>query len=100
MKQIILITLCAIIAVSAFVFGFTYTQVNQDRLNLSADLQYRTRFLADSLKESVEPSYSRISTTSLQRIGDTFADRERVAGIAMFNNRGVSLATSKGTPNR
>ena len=100
MKQIILITLCAIIAVSAFVFGFTYTQVNQERLNLSADLQYRTRFLADSLKESVEPSYSRISTTSLQRIVDKFADRERVAGIAMFNNRGVSLATSKGTPKR
>src|SRR3989344_4891941 len=100
MKQIILITLCAIIAVSAFVFGFTYTQVNQERLNLSADLQYRTRFLADSLKESVEPSYSRISTTSLQRIVDKFADRERGAGIAMFNNRGVSLATSKGTPKR
>lgn len=100
MKQIIFITLGAILAVSVFVLGFTYTQVNQERLNLSADLQYRTRFLADSLKESVEPSYSQSSTTTLQRIVDKFADRERIAGIAMFNNRGVSLATSKDIPKR
>src|SRR3989344_6985027 len=100
MKQIILITLGAIIAVSAFVFGFTYTQVNQERLNLSADVQYRTRLLSDTLKESIEPSYSRNSTSTLKRIVDKFADRERIVGLAVFNNRGIPLASSKDMPKR
>lgn len=100
MKQILLITAGAIFVVSIVVFGLTYSQVNQERLTLSADLQYRTRILADSLKESVEPSYSQNSTTTLQRIVDKFADRERIVGLSVFNNRGVSLATSKDIPKR
>ncbi|PIQ68145.1 MAG: trehalose-6-phosphate synthase [Candidatus Taylorbacteria bacterium CG11_big_fil_rev_8_21_14_0_20_46_11] len=100
MKQILLITAGAIFAVSIVVFGLTYSQVNQERLTLSADLQYRTRILADSLKESVEPSYSKNSTTTLQRIVDKFADRERIVGLAVFNNRGVTLASSKDIPER
>ena len=100
MRQILLITLGAIAAVSLIVFGFTYNQVNQERLNLSADLQYRTRLLSDSLKESVEPNFARNSTTTLQRIVDRFTDRERIIGIAVFNNRGVPLAASKDMPKR
>lgn len=100
MRQILFITLGAILAVSLLVFGFTYSQVNEERLNLSSDLQYRTRLLADSLKEAVEPSYSRNSTSTLQRIVDRFTDRERVVGLAVFNNRGVPLATSRGMSKR
>ncbi|KKW20333.1 MAG: Alpha,alpha-trehalose-phosphate synthase (UDP-forming) [Parcubacteria group bacterium GW2011_GWF2_50_9] len=100
MRHIILITLGAIAAVSAFVLGFTYNQANEERLNLSADLQYRTRLLADSLKESVEPNFARNSTSTLQRIVNRFTDRERIAGIAVFNNRGIPLAISKDMPRR
>ena len=100
MRHILLITLGAILAVSLIVFSFTYSQVNEERLNLSADLQYRTRLLTDSLKEAVEPSYSRNSTTTLQRIVDRFTDRERIVGLAVFNNRGVPLAASKDMPKR
>ncbi|MSU56245.1 MAG: trehalose-6-phosphate synthase [Candidatus Taylorbacteria bacterium] len=100
MKNIIFTTLGAIVAVSIIVFGFTYTQVNQERLNLSADLQYRTRLLSDTLKESIEPSYSRNSTSTLQRIVDKFADKERIIGLGVFNNRGVPLASSKDMPKR
>ena len=100
MKHIILITLGAIFAVSLIVFGFTYSQVNQERLTLSADLQYRTRLLSDTLKESIEPSYSRNSTSTLQRIVDKFADKERIIGLGVFNNRGIPLASSKDMPKR
>lgn len=100
MKQILFITLGAIFVVSLIVLGFTYNQVNKDRLDLSADLQYRTRLLTDSLKESVEPSYGKNSTSTLQRIVDRFTDRERVVGLAVFNNRGVPLAASKDMPKR
>lgn len=100
MRQILFITLGAILAVSAIVFGFTFNQVNDERLNLAADLQYRTRLLADSLTESVGPNFLGNSTTTLQRIVDRFTDRERIVGIAVFNNRGVPLAASKEMPRR
>ena len=100
MKNILLITLGAIVAVSAIVFGFTFNQVNEERLNLSADLQYRTRLLADSLAESVGPNFLQNSTTTLQRIVDRFTDKERIVGIAVFTNRGVPLAASKEMPKR
>lgn len=100
MKQILLITLGTIFAVSLIVFGFTFSQVNQERLTLSADLQYRTRLLSDTLKESIEPSYSKNSTSTLQRIVDKFADKERIVGLGVFNNRGVPLANSKEMPKR
>lgn len=100
MKQILLITFGTIAIVSIIVFGFTYLQVNKERLDLSADLQYRTRLLSDSLTEAVEPTFARNSTTTLQRIVDRFTDRERVVGMAVFNNRGVPLAASKELPDR
>ncbi|MEK7208032.1 MAG: trehalose-6-phosphate synthase, partial [Patescibacteria group bacterium] len=100
MKQILLITFGAIVAVSLAVFAFTFNQVNEERLNLAADLQYRTRLLADSLKESVEPNFASNSTATLQRIVDRFTDRERIVGMAVFNNRGVPLAASKNMPRR
>jgi len=100
MRQFLLITFGAIFVVSAIVLGFTYTQVNDERLTLAADLQYRTRLLSDSLKESVEPNFARNSTTTLQRIVDRFTDRERIVGLAVFNNRGVPLAASKDLPRR
>lgn len=95
MRQFLIITFGAIFAVSAIVIGFTYTQVSDERLTLAADLQYRTRLLSDSLKESVEPNFARNSTTTLQRIVDRFTDRERIVGLAVFNNRGIPLAASK-----
>src|SRR3989344_5332324 len=100
MKQILLITLGTILAVSAIAFGLTFRQVNEERLNLSADLQYRTRLLADTLKESVEPNFSVNSTTTLERIVNRFTDRQRIVGIAVFTNRGVPLVASKDLPER
>ena len=100
MKQILTITGAAVLAVCLVVFGLTFNQVNQERLTLSADLQYRTRLLADSLKESVEPNLIGYSTTTIQKIVDKFADRERIVGLAVFNNRGVPIAFSAGIPKR
>ncbi len=100
MKQILLIICGTILAVSLVVISFTYTQVNQERLSLSADLQYRTRLLSDSLKESIEPNLLRNSTTTIQRIVDKFANRERVVGLTVFNSGGITLASSKNIPAR
>ena len=97
-KHILLIVIGVILAVIAVVVSFTLYQANREQLALSLDLQYRTRLLADSLKESVEPAYGRNSTVELQILVDKFANREHVAGFAIFDNRGGKVAASADLP--
>ncbi len=95
MKNILLIIAGGIVVLSGITFAFTITQIEQERATLSADLQYRTRLLADSLKESIEPSYSVGSVESLQGIVMKFTDRERLAGLAVMRADG-EIVTSSG----
>lgn len=94
MRQIILIVLAVIVAVSAVVLGFTFNQANEERLALTADLQYRTRLLADSLTESVEPYYLGKGAVALRNLINKFANREHLIGLAVYDSRGTAVATS------
>lgn len=96
MKHIIWVSITVILAVGAVAGVLTFRQVNEERLTLSADLQYRTRLVADSLKESVEPNYIKNSTAALQRLIDKFADREHFVGLAVYDGKGNVVATSTG----
>lgn len=96
MRQIFLILGGIIIAASAVVGWFTFNQIHEARLTLSADLQYRTRLLVDSLKESVEPYYIGKSEASLRKLINKFADREHLVGLAVYDNKGNAIATSTG----
>lgn len=97
-RHVLLIVLGVILAIITVVVGFTLLQANREQITLSLDLQYRTRLLADSLKESVEPNYGRNSTTELQKLVDKFANREHVVGLAIFDNRGGKVAASTDLP--
>jgi trehalose 6-phosphate synthase len=98
MKQIVLITAGVLAVISFLVIGFTYDQAADERVKLTSDLQYRTRVLADSLQQSVEPSYISNSTTTMKRIIDRFADRERLIGLGVYNSSAQSVATSSALP--
>ncbi len=98
MKHILLIIGGGIVVLSAMTFVFTITQVEQERASLSADLQYRTRLLADSLKESVEPSYRAGMMESVEALVAKFTDRERLAGLAVLDRDGVILTASGEIP--
>ena len=94
MRQVLLVTFGAIIAVS-LVFGFfAINQVNQEQISRKSLLQSRTQVLADSLSESIEPSYNARATSTVQRIIDRFASSERLAGLGVFDNSGAPVATS------
>lgn len=97
-RHVLLIVAAVILSIVLIVVGFTLRQANQEQLTLTVDLQYRTRLLADSLKESVEPIYGRNSTTELQKLVDKFADREHIVGLAVFDNRGAKVAASTDLP--
>lgn len=85
-----------LILTSIIVFGFTFFQVNQQQASLIADLEYRTKVLSDSFKESIEPAYNAKTFTSLQKILDKFADKQRLMGIVVYDDKGVVMASSAG----
>jgi trehalose 6-phosphate synthase len=98
MWRILGITAAVIVAVSLVVGGFTFNQANQESLSLSSDLQYRTRVLADSMQDSIEPSIAGNDTTTTQKIVDRISKDERIGALGVFNNAGKSIATSNNFP--
>ena len=98
MRQVLLVTGGAVLAVS-LVFGlFALNQANQEQLELTSRLQSRSQVLADSLAESIEPSYNAAATSTLQRVIERFVSSERLAGIGVFDNTGLAIAASEGLP--
>jgi len=94
MRQLILITGGVMLAIALIVGIFAFYQVHREKLSLSADLQYRTQVLADSLEESIEPSFADHATSSVQRIVDRIAGNERVEGLGVFDSAGEPVAVS------
>lgn len=100
MKQLFSIIFAVIVIVSMVVFGFAWRQVQQQQNSLLLDLENRTRLLTESLKESIEPQFLSNSTATLQRVLNKFANRQRLVGLAVFDNKGVIVVASEGLPEK
>ena len=87
--------LLAVIAVSLLFSGY---QVRRQRRIQERDLSRRAELLADSLDESVTPLLG--SRSELQRLVERFGNRERLAGIAVYDRAGRLLAVSSGIAKR
>jgi trehalose 6-phosphate synthase len=87
--------LLVVIAVSLL---FSSYQVRRDRRIQERDLSRRGDMLADSLAESVTPLLG--SRQELQRLVERFGNRERLAGIAVYDSRGRALAVSSALAKR
>lgn len=98
MGKIYAITGGVVLAISALVGFFALNQANQEQIELTARLQSRSQVLADSLAESIEPSYNARATTTVQRIIDRFASNERLAGLGVFDSAGAQVAVSHDLP--
>ncbi|MEK7574939.1 MAG: trehalose-6-phosphate synthase [Patescibacteria group bacterium] len=95
-RKILLIVTSLIVGAILIAVGFTFEQARQEKQALSADLEYRTRLLAEGLKESIEPNYVGNSTVALQKIVEKFANRERLVGLAIYDTKGSVVASSAG----
>ncbi|MFA5076115.1 MAG: trehalose-6-phosphate synthase [Patescibacteria group bacterium] len=98
MRQFFASIIAVVIIVSLVVLGFTFWQVRQQQTSLVDDLQRRTTLLADSLKESIKPSYLSNTTATLQDLLDKFVGRERLLGLVVYDNKGDLFASSTGLP--
>ncbi len=94
MRQIFAAVFVMIVIISFIVVAFTLTQVQEEEQRLKANFEQRSRLLADSLKETVQPNFISKSDEQLQRLVDKFESLERLAGMAIYDNKGNTVATS------
>src|SRR6516225_7828316 len=93
--------LSLIAGVTLVTFLFARSEVRTEKRGLRSDLERRAEVLAESLEEAIEPLMETNFRTHrqrvrLQEIVDRFDNRERLAGVAIYDDQGSPLAiTSK-----
>ena len=98
MKHVVTAILIIVLSVSLIAVAFTIRQAEGERERLTNDLQYRSRLLAESFKETIEPNFVNKSESYLQTIVERFANRERFAGLAVYDHTGFLIAGSSSLP--
>jgi len=88
--------LLLVVGVTVVTFLVARNQVRAEKRGLRDDLQRRSEILAESLQELVEPALGERSHRELRRIVERFGNRERLAGVAIYDMGGKLMAESPG----
>ncbi|MDP8981798.1 MAG: trehalose-6-phosphate synthase [Acidobacteriota bacterium] len=87
------------IAITLVSLVFAVYQVQAENRNRRNELERRAQILAESLQETVEPLLLKGAQEDLQRIVERFGNRERLAGVAIYDDqRRPVLMTASLTP--
>jgi trehalose 6-phosphate synthase len=88
------IIISIVVVISILVLLFTLMQVRQEKERLTIDLQRRSSLLGESLKETIEPLLEKGRPERLQKIVDKFGNRERLAGVAVYDVKDKLIAAT------
>jgi trehalose 6-phosphate synthase len=94
MKITIRLIVSLIFIVALVAIGFSFYQVRAEKMRLTAELEHRTIILAESLQESVVPLIASNSLSRLNRLVERFGNRERLKGVAVYDQQGNILAVT------
>jgi len=88
-----------IAGVTLVTFLFARSEVQEDRRGLRSDLERRAEVLAESLADAIGPLETngrreRLQERHLQEIIERYSNRERLAGVAVYDAWGNRLAAS------
>ena len=86
------------VAITLVTYVVTRNQVRSEKFGLRSDLERRAETLAESLQETVEPVVQRGAAPQLRRVVERFANREHLAGIAVYDGLGKAMAVSSKLP--
>ncbi|MBI1823836.1 MAG: trehalose-6-phosphate synthase [Nitrospirae bacterium] len=93
----LIVSLIIVMAVAAA--SFAYIQVHEEKTRLQEELEKRSRLLADSLEDTVDTLLEKGSFQNLQKLLEKLGNRERLSGVAVYNEKGTLLAiTTSLTP--
>ncbi len=96
MKISLRIIMALLIALALMVAVFTWNQARIEEQRLTDDLLRRSQLLAESLHETLVPALASGNDRTLRRIVDKFGNRERLAGLVVFDAQGRITAATKG----
>src|SRR5665213_1655858 len=85
-----------IAGVAAVSLAVAFYQTQLESRNMRRDLQQHALILGDSLARSAEPLVVTRATDQLQRLVESFRDRETVTGVLVYNAAGEPLAATTG----
>lgn len=94
MRLSLRLTLFLVVGISLVTFVVTRYQVRAEEQGRREDLGRRAEVLAESLREIVEPILEQRYLRQLQPIVERFGNRERLAGVAVYDPKGITLAIS------
>jgi alpha,alpha-trehalose-phosphate synthase [UDP-forming] len=101
--------LSLIVGVALVSLGFSYQQVLREKRSLRSDLERRAEVVGDSLSSNVEKilekgttgknstdkgSINKSSMAGLQKLANSFGNREHLIGVAIYDRQGVALAVT------
>src|SRR5260370_34162490 len=82
------------LAITGVSFVVARKQVRAEKRGLRSDLDRRAETLAEALQVTVEPVVQRGAVVQLRRIMERFGSRDRLIGVAVYDQKGAPLATS------
>ena len=87
-----------VVGITLVTFVVARNQVRSEKRGLRADLERRAEILGESLQEIVEPALG--SREQLRRTVERFGNRERLAGVVVYDAQGGVLAESSSLATR
>lgn len=99
MRVSVRLIMSLIAGVTLVTFLFARSEVQAEKSGLRADLERRAEILAESLVEVIGPletngPRARQQQRHLQQVVERFGNRERLAGVAVYDAQGKQLAVS------
>ncbi|MEW6683964.1 MAG: trehalose-6-phosphate synthase [Nitrospirota bacterium] len=94
MKISLRLIVSLVVVLTAAIALFTLSQTRQEYARSTNELLRRAQLLGEGLQEAAAPALAAQNARALQRIVDKFANRERLAGIAVFDPAGATLAVT------
>jgi len=86
--------LSLVVGITLVTFFISRSQVRSEKQGLRADLDRRAEVFGESLQEIIEPAFAHDSRAELRRVVDRFENRQRLAGVAVYDADGHVLAES------
>jgi trehalose-6-phosphate synthase len=86
--------LSLVVGITLVTFFISRSQVRSEKQGLRDDLDRRAEVFAESLQEIIEPAFDHDSRAELRRVVDRFENRQRLAGVVVYDAGGHVLAES------
>lgn len=100
MRLSLRLILSLVIGITLVTFFISRNEVISQKRGLRADLERRAQILAESLGEIVEPALQRSSHEQLRHIVERFGNRQRLAGVVVYDGKGEVIAESSSLASR